>query len=54
MTARRLTAAIAAAVNNPDYLRNTQQIAGQLAREDSATGILSQLEHASKARNSAD
>jgi sterol 3beta-glucosyltransferase len=48
MTTGRLTAAIAAAVNIPDYLRNARQIAGQLAREDSATGILSELEHTGK------
>jgi UDP:flavonoid glycosyltransferase YjiC (YdhE family) len=48
MTTRRLTAAITAAVNTPAYLRNARQIASQLAREDGATGILSELEQASK------
>jgi UDP:flavonoid glycosyltransferase YjiC (YdhE family) len=48
MTARRLTAAITAAASTPAYLRNAQQIAGQLAQEDGAAGILSELEHASK------
>jgi UDP:flavonoid glycosyltransferase YjiC (YdhE family) len=48
MTTRRLTAAITAAVNTPAYLRNARQIACQLAREDGATGILSELEQASK------
>jgi UDP:flavonoid glycosyltransferase YjiC (YdhE family) len=50
MTTGRLTGAITAAVNTADYLRSTRQIAGRLAREDSATGILSQLEHVSKTR----
>lgn len=49
LTASRLTAAITAAVNTPDYLRNARQIASQLAREDSATGILSELQHTAKA-----
>jgi hypothetical protein len=35
-------------VHTPDYLRNARQIAGQLTREDSATGILSDLEHTGK------
>jgi UDP:flavonoid glycosyltransferase YjiC (YdhE family) len=48
MTTGRLTAAIAAVVHTPDYLRNARQIAGQLTREDSATGILSDLEHTGK------
>jgi sterol 3beta-glucosyltransferase len=48
MTTRRLTAAITAAVNTPAHLRNARQIASQLAREHGATGILSELEDASK------
>jgi hypothetical protein len=37
-------------VNTPGYLRNAQQISSQLAREDSAAGLLSQLEHTASAR----
>jgi sterol 3beta-glucosyltransferase len=50
MTASRLTAAITAAVNTPDYRGHARQIASQLAREDSATGILSELQHLAEAR----
>lgn len=46
MTARRLTAAMTAAVNTPAYLSNARKIASQLASEDGATGVLSELEHA--------
>jgi len=46
MTAGRLTAAMTAAVNTPAYLRNARQIASQLAEEDGATGVLSELERA--------
>jgi sterol 3beta-glucosyltransferase len=48
MTTRPLTAAITAAVKTSDYLRNARRIASQLAREDGATGILSELDDMSK------
>jgi sterol 3beta-glucosyltransferase len=48
MTGRRLTAAITAAVSTPVYLRHARQIASQLASEDGASGVLTELEHACK------
>jgi UDP:flavonoid glycosyltransferase YjiC (YdhE family) len=50
LSTSRLTAAISAAANTPDYRRNAQQIADQLAREDGAAGLLSELRHTTKAR----
>jgi UDP:flavonoid glycosyltransferase YjiC (YdhE family) len=49
VTTSRLAAAITAAVNTPAYLDNARQVASQLAREDSAAGILGELEHMAKA-----
>jgi UDP:flavonoid glycosyltransferase YjiC (YdhE family) len=43
MTVSRLAAAITAATTNPDYRASAQRIAGQLAREDGAAGILTEL-----------
>jgi sterol 3beta-glucosyltransferase len=48
LTASRLTAAITAAVNTPDYRRNAEHISSQVAREDSTTGILTELEHTAR------
>jgi sterol 3beta-glucosyltransferase len=49
MSAARLAAAITAAIANPDYRASAQQVAGKLAREDSAAGILTELEHLASA-----
>jgi hypothetical protein len=35
-------------VNTPAYLRGDRQIARQLAQEEGAAGILTELEHATK------